>query len=111
MPVLCCSMCSFQASDRDTLVLHVCKIHRHDPNFLIYCSRCLRSFRVWETYKKHLYRGCKEEANNVTSEDTILDISEDDNTMDISGYLEEGPGKSILIDPSSVIAAALFARD
>ena len=65
---------------------------------------------MWETYKKHLFRGCKEEASNDTSEDTILDISEDDSTMDISVNSEEGPGKSIVIDPASVIAAALFER-
>ena len=41
-----CSMFSFYVTDDDTLVSYACKIHRYDPNFLVYCSRCLRSFPV-----------------------------------------------------------------
>lgn len=83
-------MCSFYAKTSITLVSHVCKIHRFDSNFLIYCSRCLRSFRVWDTYKKHLYRGCKEEAGNVISEDDAGDDAGDAaGDEDISGGLLE----------------------
>ena len=78
-------MCSFCAADNGTLVSHVCKIHRHDPNFLIYCSRCLRSFRVWDTYKKHLYRGCREIASDVTPEEDVSNTTEYDDTMDVTG--------------------------
>ena len=85
-----CSMCSFYAKDDVTLVSHVCKIHRHDPNFLVYCSRCLRSFRVWDTYKKHRYRGCKENASSSTSEGGSRESDDnEDSTMDFSEYVEE----------------------
>ena len=90
-----CSMCSFCATNNATLVSHVCKIHRYDPNFLIYCSRCVRSFKVWDTYKKHLYRGCGENPTNSASEDDVEDVNEGDHTMDISSeYLELGSNDS-----------------
>lgn len=76
------------------LASHVCKIHRYDPNFLIYCSSCLRSFKVWDTYKKHLYRGCKDVANSTIPE-INGDATEDE---DITDYLElenDIPSKSI----------------
>ena len=84
-------------ADDATLVSHVCKIHRHGPNFLIYCSRCLRSFRVWDTYKKHRYRGCRDNATNCVGDDEGA-IEYEDNTID---FLEEGnsePCKSNFID-------------
>ena len=85
--VFSCSMCSFYATDNDRLVSHVCKIHRYDPNFLIYCSRCLRSFRVWDTYKKHLYRGCTAIARDINPEEDVSITTEDDDTMDVTEYL------------------------
>ena len=89
--VFACPMCLFYATDDATLISHVCKIHRHDPNFLVYCSRCLRSFRVWDTYRKHRYRGCKNSASSSASERGIRDANEDeDDTMDFSGDLGEG---------------------
>ena len=88
-------MCSFYAKNKDALVSHVCKIHRYDPNFLIYCSQCLRSFRVWTTYKKHLYRGCHggDKETNTLSEDDD-DTAEEDCNMDTSESLEAGSNDS-----------------
>ena len=100
-----CSMCSFSATNNATLISHVCKIHRHDPNFLIYCSRCLRSFRVWDTYKKHIYRGCKETAGKGTLVDEQRDATEDEDTMDIFGYLEDNssnPSKLVSLGKRTV---------
>lgn len=90
-------MCSFCAANNATLITHVCKIYRHDPNFLIYCSRCLWSFRVSETYKKHLYRGCKKSGNTGSLMDEQGDVPEDEDTTDIFRYLEgysNSPSKS-----------------
>ena len=101
--VFTCPMCSFYATDDATLVSHICNIHRHDPNFLIYCSRCLRSFRVWDTYKKHRYRGCRDNASNRGGDDEGDAIEDEDITMDMSGYFEEGssePNKSKFINLS-----------
>ena len=52
-------MCTFQARNEELLLYHISKIHRDDLNFLVSCSKCLRSFRLWDSYKKHRYRGCK----------------------------------------------------
>ena len=39
-------------------------------------------------YRKHLYRGCREIASNVTPEESVNNATELDETMDIAGYLE-----------------------
>ena len=57
-----------------------------DTTQTLSCSRCLRSF-IWDTYKRHLYRGCKEIASDVTPED-VRNTREYNDTMDISVYLE-----------------------
>ena len=49
-------MCSYIASHEEQLLRHVCQIHKHDPNFLIYCSKCSRSFTKLELFRKHKLR-------------------------------------------------------
>ena len=51
----CCPMCSYGTYQEP----HVCSIHRYDPNFIVYCTSCLRSFTKWDSFRKHMYRGCK----------------------------------------------------
>lgn len=56
MSELNCPMCSYIASHEKQLLRHVCQIHEHDPNFLIYCSKCSRSFAKLELFRKHKLR-------------------------------------------------------
>ena len=46
----------------------------------------MRSFRVWDTFKKHIYRGCKEKTSNITTSEDCGDI--DYNDEDCSGCSE-----------------------
>ena len=54
--LLSCPMCSYCTAQTDQLLSHVCQIHEHDPNFLVYCNKCSRSFRKLESYRKHKFR-------------------------------------------------------
>lgn len=54
-----CSMCSYGARSPEALSSHVCKVHKSDPRFLVYCKSCLRSYTKWDSYRKHLQRGCE----------------------------------------------------
>lgn len=56
--LLSCQMCSYFGS-HDELLRHVCQIHEHDPNFLIYCSTCSRSFTKLDSFRKHKSRSTK----------------------------------------------------
>lgn len=53
-----CNMCSYGARDLDGLTSHVCRNHKNDPRFHIYCKSCLRSYTKWDSYRKHVQRGC-----------------------------------------------------
>ena len=53
-----CNMCSYEARSLNKLTSHVCKIHRYDSRFHFYCKSCLRSYTKWDSYRKHLQRGC-----------------------------------------------------
>lgn len=64
-------MCTYSTANKDALIDHVCKIHRHDPNFLVYCSNCLRSYRKWDSYRKHLSRGC---GLNTSCTDQLINL-------------------------------------
>ena len=66
--LLNCPMCSYIASHEEQLLRHVCQIHKHDPNFLIYCSKCSRSFTKLESFRKHKLRSSQ--CSNVTFEKT-----------------------------------------
>lgn len=56
--MLYCNMCSYAAKTIENLTSHICRIHRFDPKFHVYCESCLRSYTKWDSYKKHLQRGC-----------------------------------------------------
>ena len=53
-----CTMCSFCTPEPSQLLNHVYTIHRHDPNFHIYCNCCMRSYKKLSAYRKHVSRGC-----------------------------------------------------
>ena len=53
-----CTMCSYCTTNPRQLLNHVFTIHRHDPNFHVYCSHCMRSYKKLSAYRKHISRGC-----------------------------------------------------
>ena len=62
-----CNMCSYGARTIESLTSHVCRIHKNDPRFHIYCESCLRSYTKWDSYRKHVQRGCSIVSNGGTS--------------------------------------------
>ena len=62
-------MCSYCTTNPRQLLNHVFTIHRHDPNFHIYCSYCMRSYKKLSAYHKHVSRGC----TIPLAEDTITE--------------------------------------
>lgn len=64
-----CTMCSYCTTKPSQLVNHVCTIHRHDPNFHVYCSYCMRSYRKLTAYRKHVSQGCKVPLTEDTTEE------------------------------------------
>ena len=59
-----CSICS---KSLEALTSHVCRVHRRDPRFLVSCKSCFRSYRKWDSYRKHLQRGCQMIPSQSTS--------------------------------------------
>ena len=51
--VLLCSFCDFHCYKDRSLLKH---IHGNDPNFVVYFSKCERSYTKWSSLKKHLHR-------------------------------------------------------
>lgn len=68
-----CTMCSYCTTNPRQLLNHVFTIHRHDPNFHIYCSYCMRSYKKLSAYRKHISRGCTVPlAEDTTTEQRFL---------------------------------------
>lgn len=61
-------MCSFNAASPESITIHVCSVHKYDPHFHVYCQHCLRSYTKWNSYQKHIKRGCglPSSTNNAT---------------------------------------------
>ena len=81
----CCPMCSYCAPGEDQLLNHVLKIHRHDPNFHVYCAFCLRSYHSLPSYRKHISRGCVQ----VQQQDDHGAIAEDEQEMEVGQWSSE----------------------
>ena len=68
-----CTMCSYCTTNPRQLLNHVFTIHRHDPNFHVYCSHCMRSYKKLSAYRKHISRGCTEPVvEDITAEQRSL---------------------------------------
>ena len=71
-------MCSFTSRWEKDIRRHICSVHKDDPRFLVHCE-CLRSFKKWNTFLKHLQRGCSAVQNSASnsfsqsSENTLSD--------------------------------------
>ena len=91
-----CTMCEFSTQRQSTLVDHIFSIHRDDPHFLIYCSRCYRSYTKWDSYRKHVYRGnCKniEDGSDTGNEGSQpMSVDSDDNDLSAQEADDGGSG-------------------
>ena len=70
-----CSMCSYCTPSREQLVRHVCQIHEHEPNFLVYCSHCSRSFFKVASFRRHttcLSECCRQAVSDQALRPSIL---------------------------------------
>ena len=63
-----CNMCSFSARSINSLTSHVCRAHKTDSMFHVYCKSCLRSYTKWDSYRKHVQRGCNAIPSNDISD-------------------------------------------
>ena len=63
---LTCDFCNFvcREGESDLFFKHLIKFHSNEPNFIVYCASCPRSFRKVNSLQKHYYR----EHKNVEQE-------------------------------------------
>ena len=67
-----CNMCSYSTSVLQSLVDHVCRSHKTDPKFHVYCKSCLRSYTKWDSYRKHVQRGCESMPSSITQDPVTI---------------------------------------
>lgn len=62
-----CDFCNFvcRKAESDLFFRHLIKFHSNEPNFIVYCATCPRSFKKVNSLQKHYYR----EHKNVEHED------------------------------------------
>ena len=46
-------------TESDSFFKHLTKFHSNEPNFIVYCARCPRSFKKVNSLQKHYYRDHK----------------------------------------------------
>ena len=78
-----CSMCSFVSKSEKHVTKHICLVHRDDPRFLVHCA-CFRSFKKWNTFLKHLQRGCSARSN--PSSHSSLSLAP---VINMTGFLDQ----------------------
>ena len=71
-------MCSYGTKNIENLTIHVCKVHKSDPNFHVYCELCLRSYTKWDSYRKHLQRGCSAIHSTTLDSPTYPEVDTDE---------------------------------
>ena len=94
--LLNCPMCSYIASHEKQLLRHVCQIHEHDPNFLIYCSKCSRSFTKLESFQKYKLRSSQCLCSNVTFRKTPTSPGPSDDMSTTNYDSEESLASSVV---------------
>ena len=99
-----CNMCSYGAGSLENLTSHVCRMHKNDPRFHIYCESCLRSYTKWDSYRKHVQRGC---CVRPPSEDTSTSV--DNNPPD--NNTDNGEDFGIEEQPQNLMASAVVQED
>ena len=86
-----CSVClEFVSESIQTLVKHIGRIHRNEPNFHVVCGidGCAKTFKNFLSFKNHLIR----KHNIVAKNDKNVNIIEDrDNDNGINGVIDDVP--------------------
>lgn len=54
--VLLCNYCDLRCYDRLVLLKHMRDTHEKDGNFSVVCDLCGRTYKKWNSLKKHLHR-------------------------------------------------------
>ena len=83
-----CSMCSYTSISEEDVKKHVLKLHKHHPRFFVYCNSCLRSYTKWNSYLKHIQRGCR----SVRLEGSITNSTNNEQETDKSYLVSNGIG-------------------
>lgn len=97
-----CSMCSYATTSLAALTRHVCRVHQHDPRFRVSCKSCLRSYRKWDSYRKHIQRGCQKIATQPAFDDEAMSS----NTIDF----DQAPPISLDAEQSEASASTTTSR-
>lgn len=77
-----CSMCSYYSSSLDELQSHTYRLHKDDPRFSVYCKSCLRSYKKWNSYLRHLQRGCQPVTMSSSNECSTTNLEDLSTTID-----------------------------
>ncbi|XP_022093684.1 uncharacterized protein LOC110980918 [Acanthaster planci] len=90
-----CSLCCFISNSYEKFTSHVVRLHRHDANFVCFCSfgNCSYSSRSWGAFKAHMSRKHSiQNVNNAADGDmaNYADVPEqdDDNDAEVSQMSE-----------------------
>lgn len=81
-PIHSCMMCSFITRSLDTLTSHIIKMHKNDAQFNVSCKSCLRSYTRWDSFRKHIQRGCSEPISVSSSTFTSLGGDEEETVIE-----------------------------
>ena len=101
-------MCSYGTGNLEDLTSHVCRMHQNDPKFHVYCKSCFRSYTKWDSYRKHIQRGCTHMPSSViantnthTSNNLQLADINDGEEINNNGTMEieEQPASLSVISP------------
>ena len=81
-----CDFCNFvcRKAESDLFFKHLIKFHSNEPNFIVYCASCPRSFKKVNSLQKHHYR----EHKNVENEQLFGG----------DAYGEDNPGNEEIYD-------------
>jgi len=63
--LLLCSLCDFRCNGKFILLKHMRDIHENDSNFHVTCELCGRTYKKWNSLKKHLHRDHGSECADV----------------------------------------------
>lgn len=86
-----CLLCPFTGSNSQELSLHLIKYHRNDSRFIVKCGYCSATYRVYDSYKKHLYRkhSVTIDVDNVIEPESVYEFASTSSNVTQSQTLEE----------------------
>ena len=77
----------YSCTSTNTLLKHTIKEHKNDPNFLVHCTICGKSFNKWNSFQRHVKRKHKYEQNRHDDDDE--DDDRDSNADQADQQLED----------------------